>query len=314
MTITPCYVGCDISLKTLDICLLAGDVRHQFSLPNTAAGHMELLALLAKNTIRLFVLEASGGYEAALFEALQHAKIPVARLPPQRARQFARADGQLAKTDRIDAHILALFGQRMHPEANIPEPYNQRYIKALTSRRRFLVARRCAERCQLKQAAFEDIRAMIRRSLARLETDIKALDARIAALIEADETWRSRARRLTSLPGIGTLTCAALIAQLPEPGRVSRGEIAALVGVAPFARESGRWRGKRICRGGRKDLRNALYMAALSATRTRNTPFSALYERLVAAGKPPKLAITAVIRKMVVTLNAMERAQKVYAR
>ena len=173
----------------------------------------------------------------------------MARLHPQRARQFARADGQLAKTDRIDAHILALFGQRMQPEANIPEPYNQRYIKALTSRRRFLVARRCAERCQLKQAAFEDIRAMIR-----------------------------RARRLTSLPGIGTLTSAATV----------------------FA-------------GGRKDLRNAPYMAALSATRTRNTPFSALYKRLVAAGKPPKLAITAVMRKMVVTLNAMERAQKVYA-
>jgi transposase len=235
-------------------------------------------------------------------------------LDPLRDRPGARF---LARRVFTQTELLtgpALFGQRIQPEANSPGPHNQRYIKALTSRRRFLVARRSAERCQLKQADFEDIRAMIRRALARLETDIKALDARIAALIEADAAWRNRARRLTSLPGIGTLTSAVLIAQLPELGRVSRGEIVALVGVAPFARESGRWRGKRICRGGRKDLRNAVYMAALSATRAKNTPFSALYRRLITAGKPPKLAITAVMRKMVVTLNAMERTQKVYAK
>ena len=149
--------------------------------------------------------------------------------------------------------------------------------------------------------------------VTRLEADIRALDAQINALIEADTAWRNRARRLTSLPGIGAVTSAAMIAGLPEFGRVTRGEIAALVGVAPFARQSGRWRGKRVCRGGRKDLRNTLYMAALSATRAKRTPFSALYQRLVDAGKPPKLAITAVMRKMVVTLNAMERDQKFYA-
>jgi len=151
-------------LKTLDICLLQGDVQRHFSLPNTAAGRAEVLALLAETPVELLVPEASGGYEAALFEALQHAKIPVVRLQPRRPRPFARADGQRAKTDRIDARIPALSGQRMQPAPNAIEPDNQRYIKALTSRRRFLVARRCAGRCQLKQAVFEDICAMTRRA------------------------------------------------------------------------------------------------------------------------------------------------------
>ena len=313
VTLTPYFAGCDISRDGLDICLLQGDSERHFSLPNTPQGHAMLLEKLAGTSPELVVLEASGGYESALYEALQGAGVPVARRLPQRVRQFAYAGGQLAKTDRIDAYILALFGQRMRPAPSLDEPAGQRYIKALTTRRRALLTRRIAEKCQLKQAAFEDIRAMIRHALTRLEADIRALDAQINALIEADTAWRNRARRLTSLPGIGAVTSAAMIAGLPELGRVTRGEIAALVGVAPFARQSGRWRGKRVCRGGQKDLRNTLYMAALSATRAKRTPFSALYQRLVDAGKPPKLAITAVMRKMVVTLNAMERDQKFYA-
>jgi transposase len=313
MIIEPCFVGCDVSLKALDVCLLAGEQRRTFRVANEAAGIAALVARLGPPAPALVVVEATGGYEADLLAALWAAGIPVARVLPLRVRQFARADGSIAKTDRIDAAVLARFGQRMRPDPTPPTPGPLGYLRALIARRETLVERRKAEANQLHRARFPDLRAMIVEAMARLKAEIAALEARIAALIAADPAWAELARRLRSVPGVGRITAAVLIARLPELGRLTRAEIAALVGVAPFARDSADRHGRRRCSGGRGDVRRALFMAAMSAGTRTASRFAATYARLVAAGKPPKLALTAVLRKLAVALNAIVRDNSLYA-
>lgn len=263
------------------------------------------------------MLEASGGYETAALSTLQAAGLAVSRVQPLRVRQFARASGHEARTDRIDALVLARFAARMSPPPSPPEPEERRYLKALIARRQTLVERRKADMCQLKQAGFDDLRGMIGASIASLDSMIAEIQARIDALIAADPELVRKQRLLCSVlgigPGIGPVTAAHLLAALPELGQISRGRLAALVGVAPFACESGAWRGRRRCRGGRKTLRCGLYMAVLSASRMTATPFGRFYRRLIEAGKPPKLALNALIRKMLITLNAIIRTGKEYA-
>jgi transposase len=311
--IEPCFVGCDVSLKSLDVCLLAGEQRRSFRVANDAAGIAGLVARLDPLAPALVVVEATGGYEQDLLAALWATGIPVARVLPLRVRQFARADGRLAKTDRIDAAVLADFARRMRPDPTPASPEPLDYLRALIARRATLVERRKADANQLHRARFPDLRAMIVEAMARLAAEIAALEARIEALIAADPARAVLARRLCSVPGVGRVTAAVLIARLPELGRLTRAEVAALIGVAPFARDSADRHGRRRCSGGGGDVRRALYMAAMSAaTRTRSR-FAAIYARLVAAGKPPKLALTAVLRKLAVVLNAIVRDSSRYA-
>jgi transposase len=311
--IEPCFVGCDVSLKALDVCVLAGERRHAFRVANDAAGIGALMARLGPLAPALVALEATGGYEADLLAALWEAGIPVARVLPVRVRQFARADGRLAKTDRIDAAVLADFARRMRPEPTPPTPEPLGYLRALLARRETLVERRKAEANQLHRVRFPEIRAMIVEAMARLAAEIAALEARIEALIAADPARADLARRLRSVPGVGPVTAAVLIARLPELGRLTRAEIAALVGVAPFARDTADRHGRRRCSGGRGDVRRVLFMAAMSAATRTASRFAATYARLVAAGKPHKLALTAVLRKLAVTLNAIVRDNSCYA-
>jgi transposase len=311
--IEPCFVGCDVSLNMLDVCLLEGAQRCRFRVANDAAGIAELIARLGPLAPALLAVEATGGYEADLLEAVWAAGIPVARVLPVRVRQFARADGRLAKTDRIDAAVLADFARRMRPDPTPPVPEPLGYLRALIARRQTLVERRKAEANQLHRVRFPDLRAMIVEAMARLEAEIAALEAGIEALIAADPARAALARRLRSVPGVGRVTAAVLIARLPELGRLTRAEIAALVGVAPYARDSADRHGRRRCSGGRGDVRRALFMAAMSAATRTSSRFAATYARLVAAGKPHKLALTAVLRKLAVTLNAIVRDNSLYA-
>jgi transposase len=313
MMIAPCFVGCDVSLKSLDVCLLVGARRRTLRVANDAAGIAELVAALRPLAPALVVVEATGGYELEVLEALWTAGIEVARVLPLRVRQFAKADGRLAKTDRIDAAVLAGFARAMRPDPTPPTPEPLSYLRALIARRESLVERHKAEANQLRRSRFPDLRAMITEAMARLRAEIRAIEARIDALIAADPIWAAQARRLRSAPGVGRITVAVLIARLPELGRLTRAEVAALVGVAPFARDSADWHGRRRCSGGRGDVRRAAFMAALSAATRTKSRFAALYARLIANGKPHKVALTAVLRKLLVTLNAMARDNTVYA-
>ncbi len=237
----------------------------------------------------------------------------MARVDPRRVRRFAEAQGEKAKTDRVDARVLAEFGARMSPEPTPDPGQGVLHLRALLTRRRSLAARRSAEACQLKQARFADLREMAQEEIARLKALIHDLDQRIAQLVAAHPALADRAARLRSVPGIGPTTATVCLASLAELGRLGRAQVASLTGVAPFAQESGRWRGTRRCKGGRKELRDTLWMAATSAALHTTSRFASFYRRLRSAGKHHKLAITAVIRKLVITLNAIVRDNTTFA-
>ncbi len=317
MSISPCFAGCDVSRAHLDVVVI-GEDRREAEAPwrrfaNDADGHAALVAWLGPLAPACVVLEASGGYEGVALEALLAAGVRAARINAARARDFARSAGLLAKTDRVDALALALFARAHRPAPSAPLLPERRHLRALIRRRETLVARRAGERRQLRQAAFVDLRQDLEASIRALGQTIRALDRRIAALLETSAEWRRTAARLRSVPGLGPQGAAVMIALMPELGRLSRPGAAALAGLAPFARDSGAWRGRRRCQGGRKAVRDALWMAALSAVFRKQTRFSALYRRLTARGKPHKLALTAVARKLLITLNAIERRQTLYA-
>ncbi len=302
-----CFAGCDISSRWLDLCVLRGREADISRFANDAPGIAALLEALSDTGADLVVFEASGGYEQALLEALWSAGQPVARVPAQRVRHFARADGQLAKTDAIDARILAEYAARMRPDPTPPGDEKQRILRALVARRRVLVEARVAERTRAKKAPVAPVRASIERCLQLLQAEIAGLEDDIRAAISACREAAGKLRRMQSLPGIGPTTAAVLLAEMPELGRLAPGQAAALAGLAPHARDSGAWRGRRFIGGGRKPVRNALFMAATSAVFHTNSRFAASYQRLRKAGKPHKVALVAVMRKMLITLNAMVR-------
>lgn len=313
MTEHPCYVGCDVSLDALDLCTLGSGQAVATRIANSPQAIADLVGELAVRPGVLVILEASGGYEAGLLEALWQAGVPVARVDPRRVRRFAEAQGERAKTDRVDARVLAEFGARMTLEPTLNPGQGTRHLKALLTRRRSLAARRSAEACQLKQARFADLREMAQEEIARLKALIHDLDGRIAQLVAEDPALAERAARLRSVPGVGPVTAAVCMASLAELGRLGRAQVASLTGVAPFAQDSGRWRGTRRCKGGRKELRDTLGMAATSAALHTRSRFASFYRRLRTAGKPHKVALTAVIRKLVITLNAIVRDNTVLA-
>ena len=310
--IQTCFAGCDISSRRLDLCILAADETQMSRHDNSASGIAGLIETLREQAAVLVVIEPSGGYEQPLLEALWAAGLPVALVPAGRIRHFARAAGQMAKTDGLDARILAEYGARMRPAPTPGRSESQRLLKALVARRRVLVESRKAERQRIGKAAMPQLRASVERIEAALGAEIAALETEIRRIVAATRGTRNKARRLLTCPGIGPATAAVLLADLPELGRLRGTEIAALAGVAPHPRDSGTWRGLRFISGGRKQVRDAMFMAATSAALCSKSHFAAHYKTLRARGKPHKVALIAIVRKMLVTLNAMLRDKTMF--
>jgi transposase len=257
----------------------------------------------------LVVREATGGFEVTAAAAVAAADIPLAVVNPRQIRDFARAAGRLAKTDALDAEIIARFGEAMRPEPR-PLPSDEaRALGELVARRRQIVEMIVAETNRQRQLTHRRLRKSIDRHLALLQKELSAIEQDLDDTIRGTPIWRDKENLLTSVPGVGDGTARSLLADLPELGTLDRKKIAALVGVAPFNRDSGHWRGKRTIWGGRAPIRAALYMAALAATRW-NPVIATFYQRLRNAGKPAKLALTACMRKLLVILNAIIRDQK----
>jgi transposase len=299
-------VGIDVAKAGLDIAVRpSGAERH---LTNDPAGIAEAVGWLQTIRPQVIVVEATGGYEAPLVAELGIARQPVAVVNPRQVRDFARATGRLAKTDRLDAQVLAHFGQAVRPAPRPLPDAEAQALAALVERRRQVVAMRTAEENRLGATRVALVRTRIQAHLAWLEADLSEVDDELRRRLRASPLWREQDDLLQSVPGIGPLLSLTLVAELPELGRLSHGQIAALVGVAPLNRDSGTMRGRRAVWGGRRAVRTVLYMGTLRATRCNPTirPF---YERLLAAGKAKKVALVACMHKLLTILNAMVKHQ-----
>lgn len=301
-----CSVGIDVSKATLDVALTSGE---RFVVPNEPAGHALLLERLKGLSLCRVVLEGSGGYQQAVVAELAAAQFPVVVVNPRQARDFAKALGRIAKTDRIDAGTLAEFGQRLEPELRPLPDEKSRELQQLLARRRQLVQMRTAESNRLAQARAKTVRKSIQSVLQLLRNELEKLEQQLDQAIRGCPVWQESETLLKSVPGVGDQTARTLMAELPELGQCSRQQIAALVGVAPLNRDSGTFHGARMIWGGRSTVRQALYMATLVATRY-NSAIRRHYQRLLAAGKKKKLALVACMRKLLTILNAMLRARK----
>lgn len=297
------FVGVDVSKAQLDVAVRpSGEV---WSVPNDETGFAALVLRLTPLKPKLIVMEATGGYQAPAAAALSVAKLCVAVVNPRQVRDFGRATGQLAKTDVLDAEVIARFAEVLRPEPR-PLPDNETIaLNALVVRRRQLVDMITAEGNRLATAD-KSVRRDIEEHITWLKRRLKDADDDLYKGLKKSPLWRVKEQILKSAPGVGRVTTAALIAQLPELGTLSGRKVSALVGVAPLNRDSGTFKGKRCIWGGRAAVRQALYMATLTAIRTSPT-IRAFYERLVAAGKPKKVAHVATMRKLLVMLNAMIR-------
>jgi len=304
------FVGIDVSKRRLDVCVLGPDgPRHQQveQTPEAVAALANQLAALGAERL---VVESTGGYERPLLDALAALGAPVVLINPKWARDFAKSARQLAKTDRIDAHILALFAAKMLPDVRAPQTAEQRELAALTRYQQHLVADRAALKLQLQRACEPLIRDSLSRRIDALDLECRMLEAAIDARIANSQTWRVQDERARTAPGVGRQVARTLVAELPELGRLEDRQIAALVGLAPFADDSGQSHGRRRCRGGRKRVRRMLYLAARTAVRV-NLALGAFYRRLTEQrGKPRQLALIAVARKLLVALNHMFRKQR----
>lgn len=304
------YVGIDVSKAHLDVSVRPSG--ETFRVANEEAGHAELLARLASSPPTLTVLEATGGYETAIAAALASAGIVLAVVNPRQVRDFAKATGRLAKTDALDAAVLAQFAEVVKPE---PRPLNDARtseLAAMVARRRQLVDMLTAETNRMRVARSDGLRKHIYQHVAWLRRQIKDVDHDLDNKLRETPAWREKEDLLRSVPGVGPVLSRTLLAELPELGSIDRGEIAALVGVAPLNRDSGTMRGKRAIWGGRASTRAVLYMATVAATRC-NPVLRIVYQRLLASGKAKKVALVACMRKLLVILNAMVRDGKPWA-
>jgi len=304
MSTHPLVVGIDVSKTHLDVAL--GSTGPLFQVPYTQEGLQTLANRLQGAT--LVVMEATGGLETRLIQFLTLAGFPTARINPRRVREFANATGTLAKTDRIDAHILAWYGEALHPPVTPVPDENRQRLEALITRRRQLIEMRVAEENRLASAP-DVIRPSIQQHLEWLQEQISALDEEICQLLQSDPDWAEKVEIPQSVPDVGIVTAATLLAELPVLGQASHKEIAALAGVAPMNRDSGRRKGKRHITGGRPSVRQVLYMATIAAIRC-NPVIRAFYRRLLAAGKEKKVALVACMRKLLTILNALLRKRQ----
>jgi transposase len=298
---TELVVGIDVGKEKLDVGLTREKKVRGWA--NNETGRAELSDWVVGQKASLVVVEASGGYEAALVSELVGRGQAVALVNPTRVRAFAKAEGVLAKTDKIDARLIARFGATMKPESRVRRDEAQVELNEHITRRRQLVLMLTAEKNRLHTASSR-MQAHIANHISWLQTEIEALEKQISQAIKANPTWAETAKRVDDVPGIGFVTAATLVADLPELGQLNRQKIAALVGLAPFNRDSGKQRGKRRIFGGRASVRSVLYMATLSATR-HNPVIKEFYQRLLAKGKLKKVALTACMRKLLVILNTM---------
>lgn len=314
------YIGIDVSQERLDVAVRPSG--EYFYVANSQEGIATLIQRLKSQSqsqseneseseserlsaelIGSIVLEATGGLEMPVAGALAKAKLPVAVVNPRQVRDFAKSTGKLAKTDKLDAHVLAHFAEAVKPQPRIIADEQSQTLSAILARRHQIVEMLTAEKNRLLRA-HKSVFPEIRKHIAFLERQLKAIDDELCQLIQQSPIWREKDELLRSVTGIGQVTSRTLLAELPELGTLNRKQIAALVGVAPFNRDSGTLRGKRIVWGGRANVRAVLYMSALVAVR-HNPILKQFYQRLVKAGKAPKVALTACMRKLLVILNTM---------
>ena len=298
------FVGVDVSKDSLDVAVCPGDKLWQVD--NNREGHEELVKGLKGVAPVLVVLEATGGLEIPVASVLAADGLMVAVVNPRQVRDFAKATGRLAKTDRIDAQVLARFAEAVRPEVRLLKSEEEQELAALVARRGQVVQMLVAEKNRLGRTSSKAVRKELKAHIAWLERRLKDTDKNIESAIKDSPVWRVRDDLLRSVPGVGRATSSILLAGVPELGRLNRRQVAALVGVAPLNRDSGLMKGRRSVWGGRAEVRATLYMAALSAVRC-NPVIRAFYKRLRESGKKPKVAITACMRKLLVTLNAMVR-------
>jgi transposase len=304
------YVGIDVAKATVVIAVHPSG--ETWTTGTTAKELTALAKRLATQRPALVVLEATGGHEVPVLGALAARDLPVSLVQPGRVRAFARAHGQLAKTDVLDARILARYAAQLEPQYFEMPDAAQRGLMLLVARRRQVDEMLVAERQRLEQQRLypdSPVRADVEETIAFLEAKGRDLDRQLREHIAAHPRWRETAALLRAVPGIGPVTLATLLAFLPELGRLTRHQVAALVGVAPMARESGQWRGGRHIRGGRRPVRRVLYMATLTAVRC-NPVLAAFYQRLRARGKTGKQALTACMRKLIVLLNSILKTRR----
>lgn len=296
------FIGIDVSKKSLDVASLPEGVIG--TVANSLEGRRELIAALPEPGTCLVVVEATGGYERPLVVDLSDAGHYVAVVNPRQVRDYAKAIGVLAKTDRLDAAVIAKFGEQVRPRPLAEARENQAELDQLVTRRRQLVDLRTAEKNRCEHGASAAVQRSLQQVIDMLNEQIESIEDEIEKLVEADDEWKGTAALLQSVPGIGNVTAATLIAEFPELGQVNRHKAAALAGLAPFNDDSGNHKGKRSIWGGRRSVRNVLYMAALSARR-HNPVIRKFADRLKDQGKLPKVIITACMRKLLVILNTM---------
>jgi transposase len=296
------FVGIDVSKNFLDVHVL--DPSQSFRCPHSGAGRQQLLQKLPSPGTCLIVVEATGGYERTLVCELLAAGHAVSVVNPRQVRDFAKALGILAKTDKLDAQVLARFAQQVRPRTLPPTDEKREQLGELVTRRRQLIDLRTAESNRQATSRMKAVQQSLQRSIDALNKDLKRIEKAILQLVQSHEDWHDRFQLLQSVPGVGDVTAATLLAELPELGELNRQQIAGLVGVAPLNHDSGKFRGQRRISGGRATVRTALYMAAMVA-RTHNPVIRKFAERLAAQGKASKVILTACIRKLLVILNTM---------
>ncbi len=304
-TIPPCLVhaGADVAKNSIE--LFCPAQRLPASIENSPSGFRRLLRALEKSSGPVHIVcEATGPYHRAFAHALHQAGIPISVMNPRQVRDFARAAGRLAKTDKIDAEVLADFGAKMQPSATPPPQPLQEHLAELTARRRQLIAMRCEESQRLDQTDYPPLKRSISAILRFIEKQLRSIEAQIEKIVASDAALKAKVERLSQVQGVGRISATLLLAACPELGTLNKKEVAALAGLAPVCRDSGAKHGARFIKGGRPAMRAALYMAALSAS--KNNPFlRPVYLRLRTAGKPFKVALVAVMRKLLIYLNSL---------
>ncbi len=308
---TKTTIGIDVSKDSLDLHSLPDGACRQFT--NDQAGHKALIEWLNSSPVERIVFEPTGPYHRKLERGLAECGLPYAKINPRQARRFAEATGKLVKTDRADAMMLARFGALLRPEESQSKRQSVENLSELVAARRALVKDRTAARNRLHNVASPLLHRQIRQRLKQIEAHIKAIDAECRKQVETDPELRQRRDILITIPGLGDVTVLTLLADMPELGAMDKRQTAALAGLAPITRQSGTWKGKSFIRGGRATLRQALYMPTLVAIRF-NPDLKAKYTRLIAAGKPAKVAITAIMRTLITVANALIRDNRKWSK